>query len=134
MRDIPVLRRCKIAGHVRGRVTAGHECEQERCARETGCCHRFLVLDISSSNGGAVWRLCSRPTANASHSHSATAAMLTTANILGESASCVPPNTRPAARTSPKRTKNVSIAAFALYLASALVGSHSIWRTVLWSE
>ena len=39
--------------------------------------------------------------------------------------SCAPSHTTPACRTSPKRMKNVSIAAFALYLASREVGGRA---------
>jgi hypothetical protein len=60
---------------------------------------------------------------------------LTIAKCRGENASqVVPAKTSPAEATSPKRTKNVSIACFALYLASRLVGRNSAWRAVLLSE
>jgi len=45
-----------------------------------------------------------------------------------------PAKTTNAETRSPPRTKNVSIACFALYLSSRLVGSQRSWRAVFISE
>jgi len=47
---------------------------------------------------------------------------------------CAPMRTSPAWSTSPKRMKNVSIAALALYLASRDMGRNSACRSVFCSE
>ena len=47
---------------------------------------------------------------------------------------CAPRKTTPAASMSPERTKNVSIACFALYFSSGLVGSQSICLAVFITE
>jgi hypothetical protein len=46
----------------------------------------------------------------------------------------VPANTAAAERTSPLRTKNVSIACLALYFSSRDVGSHNSCRAVFMIE
>jgi hypothetical protein len=67
-------------------------------------------------------------------SHAAAIATLTAAKVDTVKASRSPAKTIAAWPTSPARTKNESIACFALYLASRLVVSYSACRAVLPSE
>src|SRR6185295_19053225 len=91
--------------------------------------------DAFRTSSGAASPACClnrRPRKNAIASQNRTNTALTIAKFRGENASqVVPANTSPADATSPKRTKNVSTACFALYFASRLVGRNSAWRAVL---
>ena len=73
---------------------------------------------------------CSRTMPMARRSHSPVIKIFTSAKALILKANVTPPKTSTAAKTSPKRTKKVSIAAFALYLTSRLVGRNNVCRTV----